>query len=29
LGELKELGMVHYHKDKGYQSKRWDDELYK
>ncbi len=29
LGELKELNMVHYHKDKGYQSKRWDDELYK
>jgi len=29
LGELKELGMVHYHKDTVYQSKRWDDELYK
>lgn len=29
LGDLKDMGMVHYHKDKGYQSKRWDDELYK
>ena len=30
-GRLRDLAnndLVHYHEDKGYQSKRWDNELY-